>query len=368
MVFDNRRGALAIGAATLVLVAFSLFAVRLLVDVRAARASVEHDVRWLIAVQHLDEVAGAGGDLAAPMETVRAFATSGAAPAAAETLATLSALEAAVGQRDLPATRGSCAALTKALRRQTAAVSATLGEAWSRLAVLVGGSLLLAVSALALVFAFARLSKRLLLRTEQERREAVHDAERLAESLQSLAGQVTHDLANPLSYVASNHRFLEAQLTQRLELGADIREALRDTSDGLRRMERLVSGLQAATMLSRSGERARVTDALNAVLLLVEPRVLKTSTLVRAFDRLEGCTVRPVPFMRLMSSVLIEAAELCGAGKSVVTIGGEGHSVCVSVSGPAPRVWAASLKAVAADLSFELALVDQPPAVTIVLT
>jgi len=367
MVFDNRRWALAIGAATLALVGFSIFAVMLLVDVRAARTSVEHDVRWLIAVQHLDELAGQGAGLEAPMKAVRAFASSGAP--SPEMFAELSSLEGAVERRDVPATRASCAALTKALRRQTAAVSATLGEAWSRLAALVGGALLLALSALGSLVAFAGLSRRLLVFTEQQRRESVHDAERLAESLQSLAGQVTHDLANPLSYVASNHRFVEAQLTQSPELGADVREALRDTGDGLRRLESLVNGLQTATTLSSSSERARATDALNAVLLLVEPRVLKTSTLVRAFDGLDGCTVRPVPFMRLMSSVLIEAAELCGPnGRGVVTIAGKGAAVCVSVEGPVVRVWAASLKAVAADLSFEISLVNRPAAVTIALS
>lgn len=366
MVFDNRRWALAIGAATVSLLGFSLFAVLLLLDVRASRASVEHDVRWLIAVQHLDESAGQGAELEAPMKAVRAFASSGAP--SPETLAQLAALEGAVEQRNVAATRTSCAAMTKALRKQTAAASAALGDAWSRLAVLVAASLLLALSALGLLFAFARLSARLLARTEQQRHEAIHDAERLAESLQSLAGQVTHDLANPLAYVASNHRFLEAQLNQLPELAPDLREALRDTGDGLVRLERLVSGLQAATTLSRSGERARAVDALNAVLLLVEPRVLKTSTLVRAFERLDGCTVRPVPFMRLMSSVLIEAAELCGpSGKGVVTIGGQGRALCVSVEGPVVRVWAPSLKLVAADLSFDVLLVDRPPAATIVL-
>mgnify|MGYP007037444292 CR=1 FL=1 len=101
---------------------------------------------------------------------------------------------------------------------------------------------------------------------------------------------------------------------------------------------------------------------------MVEPRVLKTSTLVRALERLDGCTVRPVPFMRLMSSVLIEAAELCGPnGKGVVTIGGEGKSLRVSVEGAIVRVWAPSLKLVAADLSFDVLLVDRPPAATIVL-
>jgi len=359
------RWHIAIAVVSVGLLAFSVFAVTLLVDVRGARASLDHDVRWLVAVQRLDQAAGQGAALEPGMRAVAQLSAD--ATPSARTAQALAVLERAVAANDAVATREACAELTKALRGQTAELSERLGSAWARLSILVGASLALALATLVLLVAFARVTARLVARTARERQDAVDESSRLAESLQALAGQVTHDIANPLAFIASNYRFLEGRADE-LGLSADVREALRDSGEGLKRLERLVRGLQAATALSRSGERARAVDALNAVLVLVEPRVLKTSTLVRAFERLDGCTVRPVPFMRLMNSLLVEAAELCGpGGGACVTVGGEGAQVRVQVDGPLARSWAPSLKVVAAELAFELSLSDRPAIATVTL-
>lgn len=345
-----------IGAA---LVAFALFAVGLWRDVDEARSQLEHDVRWLVSVQALDDAAA--NDLALPrlLEAEQALA-SRAAGSSAELGEGQRALEAAVLGGDRQAVHDAAGALTRALRRQTGTISSTLGEAWSRLGRLVGGSLALALLTLGLLVAYTKMSDRLARSTEAQRQAALAESRRLAESLHALASQVTHDIANPLAFVASNHRFLELKLARAGAADPELVETLRDTREGLQRLEGLVAGFQAATALGRSGQDARVRDATNAALLLVEPRVQRTATLVRAYGDFDGL-VKPVPFMRLLSSVLLEAVELYEPGaKAVVTLSIEGAVLQVRLDGEVKRPWPASLEAIARELAIPLELNDSP--------
>nr|MCU0698063.1 hypothetical protein [Myxococcaceae bacterium] len=289
------------------------------------------------------------------LEAVRAFArTSQPSPGA---VSALSALERALEVNDRSKGHAAAGELTRALRRQTATISASLAEAWSRLGVLVVGSLALAVLAFVALVAVARASARLVQQRAAEHEAALRETSRLSESLQSLAAQVTHDLANPLAFVMSNHQFLERQLADKAGADGEVREALEDTGEGLRRIEGLMLGLRASSALMQSKQPARIADVLDAVLLLVEPRLKRNVQLVRDYQPLAGRLVDPLPFMRLVSLVLLDAAERCAPGRrGVVTLGTDGDRLRVSIDGELTRAWAASLPQVASGLTFEVFL------------
>lgn len=352
---------LAIGAVAVLIVAFAAFALLLWRDVKVARGEIEHDVGWLIAVQHLDEVSNQpNGDLGLALEAVRTAA-------GADSAAALVELERAVQLRDVPAIHASASQLTRTIRKHTALVSAQLGEAWSRLSLLVVASLVLAASTMVLLLAWARARARLNEQSAREREAAIREPLRVAESLQALAAQVTHDLANPLAFVVSNHHFVMRRLSEAETPDEDSLEAMRDSGEGLLRLESLVTGLRAANALSRSGQDARAKEVLEAVLQLVEPRIRRTAGLVREFDALGQSQVSPLPFMRLMSAILMDAAELCGASRGVVRIGATSDRLTVSVEGVKTRDWAPTLQSVANELRFDVSIAQSPPAVTIAL-
>ncbi len=340
--------------AVVALLAFGVFAVNLFVDVSNARAALGHDVRWLVAVQALDEAIETGRDTEERRAAVRAFAKTGAPTPA--TLAALAALEQALERQDQPQAHAAAGALTRALRGQTGTISAALDAAWSRLGVLVVSALALAVLAFGALVAVARASARLVLQRAAEYDAALRETSRLAESLQSLAAQVTHDLANPLAFVMSNHQFLERQLSAE-RADDEVREALRDTGEGLRRIEDLMQGLRASSALIGSKQPARISEVLDAVLLLVEPRLKRNVQLVRDYQLVASRLVDPLPFMRLVSLVLIDAAERCGPGrKGVVTLGADGDRLRVSIDGELTRAWATTLPSVASGLTFDVSL------------
>lgn len=352
---------IAIAAVAVSIVAFAAFALLLWRDVKVARGAIERDVGWLIAVQRLDEVSNdPNGDLLAALAGVRAAATPDAG-------VSLDELERAVAQRDVPSLHATTAQLTRTIRKHTALVSAQLGEAWSRLSLLVVASLVLAASTMGLFLAWARARARLVEQSARERESAIRESLRVAESLQALAAQVTHDLANPLAFVVSNHHFVLRRLSEAELPDEESLEALRDSGEGLLRLESLVTGLRSANALSRSGHDARAKEVLEAVLQLVEPRLRRTAGLVRDFEALGQTQVSPAPFMRLMSAVLMDAAELCGASRGVVRIGATSTRLTVSVEGVATREWAPSLQSVANELRFDVSIAQRPPAITIAL-
>ncbi|MBL8934531.1 MAG: hypothetical protein JNM69_08250 [Archangium sp.] len=349
------------GAVAVLIVAFAAFALLLWRDVKVARSAIEHDVGWLIAVQHLDELSGdPATDLTTALDAVRAAAGPDGAPALVD-------LERAVRQRDVPALHASSAQLTRTIRKHTALVSAQLGEAWSRLSLLVAASLVLAASTMVLLLAWARARAKLIEQTAREREAAIRESLRVAEALQALAAQVTHDLANPLAFVVSNHHFVLRRLSEVEAPDEEALEALRDSGEGLLRLESLVTGLRSANALSRSGPDARAKEVLDAVLQLVEPRIRRTAGLVREFEALGQSQVNPLPFMRLMSAILMDAAELCGPSRSVVRIGATSTQLTVSVEGVPTRDWASTLQSVADELRFDVAIAQRPPSVTIAL-
>ncbi len=343
------------------IVAFAAFALVLWRDVKVARAEIEHDVGWLIAVQHLDELSNdANGELVAALDAVRIAAGPDAGTALVE-------LERAVQQRDVPAVHATTAQLTRTIRKHTAMVSAQLGEAWSRLSLLVAASLVLAASTMVLLLAWARARASLIEQSAREREAAIRESLRVAESLQALAAQVTHDLANPLAFVVSNHHFVLRRLSEAEAPDDESLEAMRDSGEGLLRLESLVTGLRSANALSRSGQDARAKEVLEAVLQLVEPRIRRTAGLVREFDALGQSQVSPLPFMRLMSAILMDAAELCGGSRGVVRIGATTDQLTVSVEGVTTREWASTLQSVANELRFDVSIAQRPPAITIAL-
>ena len=343
------------------IVAFAAFALVLWRDVKVARAEIEHDVGWLIAVQHLDELSNdANGELVAALDAVRIAAGPDAGTALVE-------LERAVQQRDVPAVHATTAQLTRTIRKHTAMVSAQLGEAWSRLSLLVAASLVLAASTMVLLLAWARARASLIEQSAREREAAIRESLRVAESLQALAAQVTHDLANPLAFVVSNHHFVLRRLSEAEAPDDESLEAMRDSGEGLLRLESLVTGLRSANALSRSGHDARAKEVLEAVLQLVEPRIRRTAGLVREFDALGQSQVSPLPFMRLMSAILMDAAELCGGSRGVVRIGATTDQLTVSVEGVTTREWASTLQSVAKELRFDISVAHSPPAITIAL-
>jgi signal transduction histidine kinase len=353
-VLDQRWKAV-LAVAVIALVGFGVFAVRLWLDVTSARETLSHDVRWLVAVQALDEAIESGAEVEAQLKPVRDFSRSGSPSPAA--LGALASLEQALAEGDRPRAHAAAGELTRALRRQTGAISATLAEAWSRLGVLVVGSLALALVAFGALLAVARASARLVAQRAAEHQAALRETSRLSESLQSLAAQVTHDLANPLAFVMSNHQFLERQLAEKAGADAEVREALQDTGEGLRRIEGLMQGLRASSALIQSKQPARIADVLDAVLLLVEPRLKRNVQLVRDYQAVAARLVDPLPFMRLVSLVLIDAAERCAPGhKGVVTLGADGDRLRVSIDGELTRAWASTLPQVASGLTFEVSL------------
>jgi nitrogen-specific signal transduction histidine kinase len=203
----------------------------------------------------------------------------------------------------------------------------------------------------------AKASATLVAQRTAEHEAALRETSRLAESLQSLAAQVTHDLANPLAFVMSNHQFLERQLAEKAGVDTEVREALEDTGEGLRRIEGLMLGLRASSALIQSKQPARIADVLDAVLLLVEPRLRRSVQLVRDYEPLAARLVDPLPFMRLVSLVLIDAAERCAPGnRGVVTLFADGNRLEVSIDGELTRGWASSLPQVASGLTFEVSL------------
>lgn len=352
---------LAIGAVAVSIVAFAAFALLLWRDVQVARGAIEHDVGWLVAVQHLDEVSNdPNGDLGLALDAVHLAAGPDAGVA-------LSELERAVQQRDVPAVHTTAAQLTRTIRKHTALVSAQLGEAWSRLSLLVAASLVLALSTMLLLLGWARARARLVEQSAREREAALRESLRVAESLQALAAQVTHDLANPLAFVVSNHHFVLRRLSEVEAPDAESLEAMRESGEGLLRLESLVTGLRSANALSRSGHDARAKEVLEAVLHLVEPRIRRTAGLVREFDALGHSQVSPLPFMRLMSAILMDAAELCGSSRGLVRIGATTDRLTVSVEGATSRSWASTIESVAKELRFDISVAHSPPAITIAL-
>lgn len=232
---------------------------------------------------------------------------------------------------------------------------------------MVGASLVLAASTMVLLLAWARARARLIEQASHEREAAIRESLRVAESLQALAAQVTHDLANPLAFVVSNHHFVMRRLSEAGAPDEDALEAMRDSAEGLVRLESLVTGLRSANALSRSGNDARAKEVLEAVLQLVEPRIRRTAGLVREFDALGQAQVSPLPFMRLMSAILMDAAELCGSARGLVRIGATSTQLIVSVEGVTTRTWASTLQSVASELHFDVAIAQHPPAITIAL-
>lgn len=350
----ERRWRFGVAAATLAIAAFSVFGLVLLRDVSSARERLGHDVRWMVAVQAVDSTVRRGEDPAEALATVQHFATT--SQPLPETLQALDALTTAVTtSRD--SVPDATARLTRALRLQTAAISTELDGAWARLSWLVAASLVIALGALVALMAFARASVKLAERRAQQHEAALNESVRTADLLQALAAQVTHDVANPLAFIMSNHRFLCEHFAHEASKHPDVKDALRDSTHGLERIERLVAGLRTASALARSTRPVRLSEALEAALLLVEPRLKRNVTVVRAYESVAGRLVDPVPFMRLMSSVLIDAAERCAkAPRGVVTIGATESSLVISIAGELTRPWAPALDSVAAGLPFDVAL------------
>lgn len=145
--------------------------------------------------------------------------------------------------------------------------------------------------------------------------QALRQSERMA-ATGRLAATIAHELNNPLASVTNVLFLLETQLAG----FEDARTLVRMAQSELSRMTRIVHQTLAFHRQATVPVPVSVTELLDSVLALVEPR-MRTSG-VRVVKRIEGeCPVSgfPAELRQVFSNLLMNAAEACGDG-GVITV------------------------------------------------
>ena len=149
----------------------------------------------------------------------------------------------------------------------------------------------------------------------KEAEQALRQSERMA-ATGRLAATIAHELNNPLASVTNVLFLLETQLAG----FEDSRTLVRMAAQELARMTRIVHQTLAFHRQATVPVPISVTELLDSVLALVEPRVRTGG--VRVVKRMEGeCPVSgfPAELRQVFSNLLINAGEACGEG-GVITI------------------------------------------------
>ena len=227
---------------------FASWAVKLVVDVQAARTQLEANVGALMAA---DEIA------AAPEPSRARALAPGPSPASR---AAKDALVAAVDAGDAKATREAADAFTRAVRADNAKLSRSLGSKWDALGVIVAISLCLGLLALA----FARWGEGRRARAAQlghrlgvsvaELEQAKASAERADQLKTRLLADVSHELRTPMMGLIGgidllSHTTLDPGQRKRVdalhESASDLRSLLDDLLD-LARLEGAALAIEVA--------------------------------------------------------------------------------------------------------------------------
>lgn len=210
----ERALALLTALAALLLVAFAVWAVLVAVRVRAVRAEVEQNVRWLGVVSAVQaragEIAAAGEgslDEARVLEALDEIERRVAALAgdAREGRARVEALRASGSAGDASALGAWCAGFVPQLRQRTRELSEQLAADWSSIELVFLGAVVLAGVALALLVVALRNARRLRETSERlaDAQVVLAESERLTALGRSMA-QLSHELNNPLNVIANN--------------------------------------------------------------------------------------------------------------------------------------------------------------------
>ena len=286
-----------VGAATAALLGFVTWCVWMLHDVSRLRDEVEHRVHWMQVVrrveqslQHPDpgQLRAAIAELDAALPGLSAAARGDPTMQAAleATLIDLHALE--QPSRARPRVTDGIAAITPALRRQTAARSVQLGEYWDALYALVAISVLLSGTALAL---YIRSHHQQVRRAEDDAvrlHAQLLRSDRLA-ALGTLAATVAHEINNPLTFVLSNLEMLEDSVRSGPP-NAEVKTNLDHAREGVRRVARIVSDLRSMSHPGRTQDRRRLDVHLPAI--TVRTRKTREGVLIEIEDTGPGIDPR----------------------------------------------------------------------------
>ncbi|MGH1346685.1 MAG: ATP-binding protein [Nannocystales bacterium] len=310
--------------ASLCLVAFSAWCVVVIRDVSILRAEVGERVHWMQVVGGVEQAARSGDERAldaaiAALDTeLPALIAAGrddpalaeAAEASATAVRTLNRDALLAGE-----TPSAFAALVPALRRQTAARSVELGRYWTALYMLVGVSVVFALTTLVLY-----------VRSHAQRvRQAQHDAARLhtqllradrLSALGTLAATVAHEINNPLSFVLSNLELVEDQL-RGTPTNPELQTSISQAREGVRRVATIVRDLRG---ISHPGKAARRTPVdihrpLDAAIRICEGEARDRAQIVRDYGRVPRVHADEAQLGQVFLNILVNAIQAIEPGQ-----------------------------------------------------
>ncbi len=309
------------------LLVFGIWCVSLVSNVRQLRTEVEERVYWMQTVREIRDAASRSdpGDFQAATAVfelqrpgMELATRDDPAWAAALRTGTTALDDYARGELPGPQLERALDPMVPALRRQTAQRSVDLGEHWDSLYTLVGVSLGLGATALALLI-YARLISVAKARSDVARLQAqLLRADRLA-ALGTLAATVAHEINNPLSYVLTNLDLLRDRLhggALRSPGGDDIGSWLDDARQGARRVATIVRDLRSFSHPGAAAQRQSldVHVSLDAAVRITKGEARDRARIKRRYDAVPRVLANDAQLGQVFLNLLVNAAQAIDRG------------------------------------------------------
>jgi|GEM_PF-2060611 len=312
--------------AALCVLGFVVWCVSLIHDVSRLRGEVAERVHWMQVIRAVEQsdphvppaerraaLAALDAELPALVAASRDDATLRAA--LEEATRGLSQLE----QRRLesPTLRvEGLAGLVPALREQTRARSAELGEHWDSLNALVMLAIAFASATLVLYVRSHRIRARQLEDDAVRLHAQLLRSDRLS-ALGTLAATVAHEINNPLSFVLSNLEVLEDRLQRSPDLDTELETSLGQAREGVRRVATIVRDLRSMSHPGRTPatQRVDVHRSLETAMRICEGEARNRARLVREFGRVPRVFAGDAQLGQVFLNLLVNAIQAIDPGK-----------------------------------------------------
>lgn len=303
------------------LLLLALYSVTVALAVARGRKAVEGNVRFLVALQRLNESLVERRPLGEGLAVLDRIATAPAVEAAQK----VRAFEANDTDEKLREASASVGRVVGSLRKANADESEVLGASIDRLYLTVGFLVCLGVATLALLWrvrsdalAFERLAEQRIAAAYAEH------ADRL-ETLHALAASTAHEVNNPLTAVMLNLEVLSSSAAAESDPVAV--EAIRASVDGANRISEIVKRLRSVAAPQQKSQ-VELGQVIDATMKLLEHRVSPHAQVIQKLSERGAVRGEYVALGQVVSNLVVNALEAFGnrpVAQNLITI--ETHGV-----------------------------------------